>query len=176
MSSARVCACVLMYARVLIAACVAGVAQGAELEISPTARPLCHGHAPTPPHLPLMDCYGNPPVPLFQTSLQSPLHSPPPPQVVSRGFTPIMTPDLVKASVLEKCGFQPRGSGTQVRGGGWHGGEGRHERHGRSGLGRGCRQRCRPHAGPVGRCATAAPTQPCVGVREAENALQTVRQ
>ncbi|EFJ45296.1 hypothetical protein VOLCADRAFT_82377 [Volvox carteri f. nagariensis] len=36
-------------------------------------------------------------------------------KVVSRGFTPIMTPDLVKASVLEKCGFQPRGTGTQVR-------------------------------------------------------------
>ncbi|KAG2435294.1 hypothetical protein HXX76_007370 [Chlamydomonas incerta] len=35
-------------------------------------------------------------------------------KVVSRGFTPIMTPDLVKASVLEKCGFQPRGSGTQI--------------------------------------------------------------
>ncbi|GIL53114.1 hypothetical protein Vafri_8798 [Volvox africanus] len=35
-------------------------------------------------------------------------------KVVSRGFTPIMTPDLVKASVLEKCGFQPRGAGTQI--------------------------------------------------------------
>ncbi|GFR49458.1 hypothetical protein Agub_g11518 [Astrephomene gubernaculifera] len=35
-------------------------------------------------------------------------------KVVSRGFTPLMTPDLVKASVLEKCGFQPRGAGTQV--------------------------------------------------------------
>ena len=36
-------------------------------------------------------------------------------QVVSHGFTPIMTPDLVKESVLEKCGFQPRGTNTQVR-------------------------------------------------------------
>ncbi|GBF92787.1 seryl-tRNA synthetase [Raphidocelis subcapitata] len=35
-------------------------------------------------------------------------------KVVSRGFTPIMTPDLVKASVLEKCGFQPRADNTQV--------------------------------------------------------------
>ncbi|KAG2494096.1 hypothetical protein HYH03_007735 [Edaphochlamys debaryana] len=35
-------------------------------------------------------------------------------KVVSKGFTPIMTPDLVKASVLEKCGFQPRGAGTQI--------------------------------------------------------------
>jgi hypothetical protein len=39
----------------------------------------------------------------------------PPLQVVSRGFTPIMTPDLVKEAVLEKCGFQPRGAGTQVQ-------------------------------------------------------------
>ncbi len=35
-------------------------------------------------------------------------------KVVSRGFTPIMTPDLVKESVLDKCGFQPRGTNTQV--------------------------------------------------------------
>lgn len=35
-------------------------------------------------------------------------------KVVARGFTPIMTPDLVKESVLEKCGFQPRGTNTQV--------------------------------------------------------------
>lgn len=33
---------------------------------------------------------------------------------VSRGFTPIITPDLVKESVLEKCGFQPRANNTQV--------------------------------------------------------------
>ncbi len=37
-------------------------------------------------------------------------------KAVARGFTPIMTPDLVKASVLEKCGFQPRGTNTQVGG------------------------------------------------------------
>lgn len=36
-------------------------------------------------------------------------------KVVARGFTPIMTPDLVKESVLDKCGFQPRGTNTQVR-------------------------------------------------------------
>ncbi len=35
-------------------------------------------------------------------------------RVAVRGFTPITTPDLVKSSVLEKCGFQPRGEGTQV--------------------------------------------------------------
>jgi len=35
-------------------------------------------------------------------------------KVVSKGFTPIMTPDLVKESVLDKCGFQPRGTNTQV--------------------------------------------------------------
>lgn len=35
-------------------------------------------------------------------------------KVVARGFTPIMTPDLVKEAVLEKCGFQPRGTNTQV--------------------------------------------------------------
>ena len=31
-----------------------------------------------------------------------------------RGFTAITTPDLVQAAVLEKCGFQPRGTNTQV--------------------------------------------------------------
>ncbi len=35
-------------------------------------------------------------------------------KVVSCGFTPIMTPDLVKEAVLEKCGFQPRADNTQV--------------------------------------------------------------
>lgn len=35
-------------------------------------------------------------------------------KVVSKGFTPIMTPDLVRENVLEKCGFQPRGDNTQV--------------------------------------------------------------
>ena len=36
-------------------------------------------------------------------------------KVVARGFTPLITPDLVKESVLEKCGFQPRADNTQVR-------------------------------------------------------------
>ena len=29
-------------------------------------------------------------------------------RVVAAGFTPIITPDLVRESVFEKCGFQPR--------------------------------------------------------------------
>jgi seryl-tRNA synthetase len=33
---------------------------------------------------------------------------------VARGFTPVMTPDLVRGSVLEKCGFQPRMANTQT--------------------------------------------------------------
>ena len=35
-------------------------------------------------------------------------------QLHRRGFVPVSTPDLVQAAVLEKCGFQPRGSNTQV--------------------------------------------------------------
>lgn len=35
-------------------------------------------------------------------------------KVASSGFTPIMTPDLVRESVLEKCGFRPRADNTQV--------------------------------------------------------------
>ena len=35
-------------------------------------------------------------------------------RVAARGFTPYLTPDLVKAEVLERCGFQPRGQETQV--------------------------------------------------------------
>ena len=35
-------------------------------------------------------------------------------KVVSKGFTPMMTPDLVRDSVLKKCGFQPRAANTQV--------------------------------------------------------------
>ena len=35
-------------------------------------------------------------------------------KVCQKGFEPIITPDLVRESVLEKCGFQPRGEGTQV--------------------------------------------------------------
>jgi len=33
---------------------------------------------------------------------------------VERGFTPVTTPDLIRESVLEKCGFQPRAQNTQV--------------------------------------------------------------
>ena len=41
----------------------------------------------------------------------------------ARGFTPMTTPDLVRGSTLEKCGFQPRAENTQVQGGlaGWDG-------------------------------------------------------
>lgn len=35
-------------------------------------------------------------------------------KVASRGYLPMSTPDLVRASVLEKCGFQPRAENTQV--------------------------------------------------------------
>jgi len=35
-------------------------------------------------------------------------------KVAARGFTPHMTPDLVRSSVLEKCGFQPRMANTQT--------------------------------------------------------------
>ncbi|KAK9843369.1 hypothetical protein WJX74_011088 [Apatococcus lobatus] len=35
-------------------------------------------------------------------------------RVAARGYTPMSTPDLVRASLLEKCGFQPRATNTQV--------------------------------------------------------------
>ncbi|GAB4845004.1 Serine--tRNA ligase, chloroplastic/mitochondrial, variant 4 [Ancistrocladus abbreviatus] len=35
-------------------------------------------------------------------------------EVTRRGFTPLMTPEIVRSSVLEKCGFQPRAENTQV--------------------------------------------------------------
>lgn len=35
-------------------------------------------------------------------------------KAVKRGFTPMITPDVVRESVFEKCGFQPRGDNTQV--------------------------------------------------------------
>ena len=35
-------------------------------------------------------------------------------KVASKGFMPMTTPDLVRESVLVKCGFQPRGENTQV--------------------------------------------------------------
>lgn len=37
-------------------------------------------------------------------------------KVVSRGFIPMITPDLVRESVFEKCGFQPRADNTQIYG------------------------------------------------------------
>ena len=36
-------------------------------------------------------------------------------KVAGRGFLPMTTPDLVRESVLEKCGFQPRAENTQVQ-------------------------------------------------------------
>ena len=36
-------------------------------------------------------------------------------KVAARGFLPMTTPDLVRESILEKCGFQPRAEATQVR-------------------------------------------------------------
>jgi len=35
-------------------------------------------------------------------------------KVVRHGFVPVMTPDLVRESVFEKCGFQPRADNTQI--------------------------------------------------------------
>lgn len=35
-------------------------------------------------------------------------------KVYQKGFLPMITPDLVRESVIEKCGFQPRGDGTQI--------------------------------------------------------------
>lgn len=35
-------------------------------------------------------------------------------RVAAAGFMLHGTPDLVRATVLEKCGFQPRGNNTQV--------------------------------------------------------------
>ena len=35
-------------------------------------------------------------------------------KVASKGFIPMITPDLVRESVFEKCGFQPRADNTQV--------------------------------------------------------------
>ena len=35
-------------------------------------------------------------------------------KVASKGFVPIVTPDLVRESVFEKCGFQPRADNTQI--------------------------------------------------------------
>ncbi|KAH8933462.1 hypothetical protein BDL97_18G031500 [Sphagnum fallax] len=35
-------------------------------------------------------------------------------QLLLKGFVPLSTPDLVRSTVIEKCGFQPRGQNTQV--------------------------------------------------------------
>lgn len=35
-------------------------------------------------------------------------------KAAAKGFIPVSTPDLVRAGVLEKCGFQPRGENTQA--------------------------------------------------------------
>ncbi|XP_047323136.1 serine--tRNA ligase, chloroplastic/mitochondrial isoform X2 [Impatiens glandulifera] len=35
-------------------------------------------------------------------------------EVMRKGFTPLTTPEIVRSSVVEKCGFQPRGDNTQV--------------------------------------------------------------
>lgn len=35
-------------------------------------------------------------------------------EVTKRGFTPLTTPEIVRSSVVEKCGFQPRAENTQV--------------------------------------------------------------
>ncbi|KAJ4962531.1 hypothetical protein NE237_022470 [Protea cynaroides] len=35
-------------------------------------------------------------------------------EVMKRGFIPLTTPEIVRSSVVEKCGFQPRGENTQV--------------------------------------------------------------
>lgn len=35
-------------------------------------------------------------------------------EVMKRGFIPLITPEIVRSSVVEKCGFQPRGTNTQV--------------------------------------------------------------
>ncbi|KAK6938126.1 Aminoacyl-tRNA synthetase, class II (G/ P/ S/T) [Dillenia turbinata] len=35
-------------------------------------------------------------------------------EVMKRGFTPLITPEIVRSMVVEKCGFQPRGANTQV--------------------------------------------------------------
>lgn len=35
-------------------------------------------------------------------------------EVMKKGFTPLTTPEIARSSVVEKCGFQPRGKNTQV--------------------------------------------------------------
>lgn len=35
-------------------------------------------------------------------------------EVKKRGFTLLTTPEIVRSTIVEKCGFQPRGVNTQV--------------------------------------------------------------
>lgn len=35
-------------------------------------------------------------------------------EAVARGYTPYMTPDMIRRSLVEKCGFNPRGESSQV--------------------------------------------------------------
>nr|XP_017248578.1 PREDICTED: serine--tRNA ligase, chloroplastic/mitochondrial isoform X3 [Daucus carota subsp. sativus] len=35
-------------------------------------------------------------------------------EVMKKGFTPLTTPEIIRSSVVEKCGFQPRATNTQV--------------------------------------------------------------
>ncbi|XP_027333924.1 serine--tRNA ligase, chloroplastic/mitochondrial isoform X2 [Abrus precatorius] len=35
-------------------------------------------------------------------------------EVMKRGFTPLTTPEIVRSSIVEKCGFQPRANNTQI--------------------------------------------------------------
>ncbi|KAF5182255.1 Serine--trna ligase [Thalictrum thalictroides] len=35
-------------------------------------------------------------------------------EVMRKGFTPLITPEIVRSTIVEKCGFQPRGTNTQV--------------------------------------------------------------
>ncbi|KAH7857571.1 hypothetical protein Vadar_014119 [Vaccinium darrowii] len=35
-------------------------------------------------------------------------------EVTRRGFTPLITPEILRSSVVEKCGFQPRGENKQI--------------------------------------------------------------
>ena len=50
-------------------------------------------------------------------------------RAAAAGFTPTTTPDLVRESLLEKCGFQPRGDTTQVRPGRALGFQGQNQAH-----------------------------------------------
>jgi len=34
--------------------------------------------------------------------------------VASKGYTPVLTPDIARQSVVEACGFQPRDAASQI--------------------------------------------------------------